>query len=351
MLTPRLKSTIFGESAGAISVWDQLALYRGDNTYKGKPLFRAAIMDSGSIVPADPLNCAKGQQTYNAVVQAAGCAGTADTLACLRATSFETFNNAVNSVPGIFSYDSVALQYLPRPDGVVLAESPELLAQAGQYASVPFILGDQQDEGTIFSLTQTNITNNDQLNEYLSTVFFHDATPAQVQGLTSTYPDDLGVSGSPFNTGLLYNVYPEYKRLAAILGDLTFTLTRRVFLTIAMQVKPNVPFYSYLSTYLAGTPVLGTYHSSDISQVYGSSGNNPIVSSIVQAYYISFFNTMDPNENTTTPLSTTGTTAWPLWAAGQQLLDFGATGTTTIPDNFRQASFNYLLASAASFHI
>jgi carboxylesterase type B len=41
------KVTIWGESAGAISVFDQMAAYDGNNTYKGKPLFRGAIMNSG----------------------------------------------------------------------------------------------------------------------------------------------------------------------------------------------------------------------------------------------------------------------------------------------------------------
>jgi carboxylesterase type B len=61
------KVTIWGESAGSISVLDQMALYDGDHTYKGKPLFRAAIMNSGSIVPADPVDGAKGQAIYDTV--------------------------------------------------------------------------------------------------------------------------------------------------------------------------------------------------------------------------------------------------------------------------------------------
>lgn len=44
------KVTIWGESAGAISVFDQMAMYGGDITYNGQALFRGAIMDSGSIV-------------------------------------------------------------------------------------------------------------------------------------------------------------------------------------------------------------------------------------------------------------------------------------------------------------
>src|SRR5690606_12518013 len=110
----------WGESAGAISVFNQMALYDGDNTYNGKPLFRGAIMNSGSIVPAAPVDCPKGQAVYDQVVAKAGCAGASDTLACLRELPYDKFLEAANSVPAILSYHSVALSYLPRPDGKVI---------------------------------------------------------------------------------------------------------------------------------------------------------------------------------------------------------------------------------------
>jgi carboxylesterase type B len=133
--------TIWGESAGSISVFDQMALYGGNNTYKGQKLFRAAMMDSGSIVPADPVDCPKGQQIYNTVVAAAGCSGKSDTLACLRTVDYQTYLNAVNSVPGITSYNSVALSYLPRPDNKTLLVSPEVAVQQNKYAAVPMVCG------------------------------------------------------------------------------------------------------------------------------------------------------------------------------------------------------------------
>jgi carboxylesterase type B len=192
-------------------------------------------------------------------------------------------------------------------------------------------------------LEQTNISTTAQLVNYLSTIFFHDATVAQVQGLVDVYPDDPA-QGSPFNTGLLYNIYPQYKRLAAILGDLTFTLTRRVFLNLAQQANPNVPSWSYLATYFAGTPVLGTFHATDIPQVYGITPGVPQTS--IQAYYISFINTMNPNTGTSALLP-----KWPQWSVGKQLIDFGALTNTIITDDFRSTAYNYLAMTASAFHI
>jgi carboxylesterase type B len=137
----------------------------------------------------------------------------------------------------------VALSYLPRPDGAVITQSPDILAQNGQFAKVPFIIGDQEDEGTLFSLIQSNISTTDELVDYLSTVFFHDATVEQIQDLGATYPDDPS-AGSPYRTGALNEIYPQYKRLASILGDLAFTLTRRIFLNISFSVHPSVPSWS-----------------------------------------------------------------------------------------------------------
>ncbi|KAH8885345.1 alpha/beta-hydrolase [Thozetella sp. PMI_491] len=344
------KVTIWGESAGAISVFDQMALYGGDNTYNGKPLFRAGIMNSGSIVPADTVDCPKGQVIFDTVVKAAGCSSASDKLACLRAADYTTFLNAANSVPGILSYNSVALSYLPRPDGKVLTASPEVLVTTGKYAAVPMIIGDQEDEGTLFSLFQPNITSTSRLISYLSDIFFHDATTAQMTEFVGTYDASL-LAGSPFGTGLFNEIYPGFKRLAAILGDLVFTLTRRAFLDGAKTVNPSVPAWSYLASYDFGTPILGTFHGSDLLQVfYGILPN--YASKSIHNYYANFVYNMDPN-NATGGTSTASKVSfsWPKWGDKKQLINFFSDHSELITDDFRSSSYNWIVNHVSALHI
>lgn len=301
-------------------------------------------MNSGSIIPATDVSSPKAQAIYDQVVASSPCAGQADSLSCLRGLPYADFQRAVTSVPGIFSYRSVDLSYLPRPDpgDNFLPESPEVAFQNGRFTKVPVIVGDQEDEGTLFSLVQSNLTTNDDLVEYIATYF--PANPDGLQharDLASLYPDQtlLGQpSGSPFRTLGLNSIYPQFKRLAAILGDITFTLTRRAYLNLI--TSQGVPAWSYLSTYLYGTPVLGSFHASDILFAYGNAATS-IPAKSIQSYYISFINDLNPN--------TLGTAApliqWPQWTtASTQLLNFELLQNSTLSDDFRAEASQWIAA-------
>ncbi|KAH8671726.1 Alpha/Beta hydrolase protein [Xylariales sp. PMI_506] len=337
--------TIWGESAGAISVFDQLALYDGDNTYNGRSLFRAAIMDSGSIIPAEPADGIKAQNIFDTVVHAAGCSLEADSdkLACLRSVDYETFLNATNSVPIFLSYSSPALSYMPRPDGNVLTASPYVLAKKNLYAAVPIIIGDVEDEGTLFSVFQANITTTEDLVSYLNTVLFLNATYQDIADLVDTYPYKNGSAGSPFGTGILNEEYPEFKRLAAILGDIEFTLSRRVFLD---TMPSSVPAWSFLATWERGTPILGTFHTADLPRIYYGTDD---ASRAIQDRYIAFVTSLNPNDGVAVA-STKHKTYWPIWQDSKQLIEFGANSTGIINDNFRAASFEYITSHMDILH-
>lgn len=336
------KVTIWGESAGAISVMDQMLLYDGDFSYKGKNLFRGGIMNSGSIVPAQKVDSKKAQAIYDTVVKAAGCSGSTDSLGCLRNVPYTKFLQACNSVPGILGYSTVNLSYLPRPDGKTITDSPETLVLNGKYAKVPFIVGDQEDEGTLFGLFTPNLTTRAEVSEYFSTVFFDQATTAQIDSLVGTY-QTITEDGSPFRTGLLNNWYPQYKRISAILGDITFTITRRVFLELASAVNPSVPSWSYLATYDYGTPILGTFHGSDLLQVfYGVLPNNAAKS--IRGYYYSFIYELDPNKGNNLD-------DWPQWSQSKKLLNFGANTNGLLDDNFRKDTEDWLKVNVGSLRV
>ncbi|KAL4734576.1 Alpha/Beta hydrolase protein [Aspergillus similis] len=333
------KVTIAGESAGSISVLDQMALYGGDHTYKGKPLFRSGIMSSGSIVPAEPIDSDRAQAVYDKVVRAGGCAGEADTLECLRGLDYAEFVNAVSAPPGFLSYEgAVALSYLPRPDGHVLPDSPDVLVREGKYAAVPFIVGDQEDEGTLFSLFQPNLTSKEALVEYLHDLVFKSASDDQLSELVDTYNSGLAaiVEGSPFHTGLLNDIFPGFKQRAALLGDVLFTLSRRVFLELANEANPDVPSWSYLATYDYGTPVMGTFHGSDLLQVFFGIFDN-YAAKTTRTYLTNFVYSLDPNGDQANALP-----AWPQWAKGRELINFGKDKAKTLADDFRSDSFEVI---------
>ena len=204
----------------------------------------------------------------------------------------------------------------------------------------------------MFALAQRNITTTDDVIDYLNIFFFTEASRQTVANIVNSYPDDPS-AGSPFRTGTLYNFYPQYKRLAAMLGDFAFTLSRRKFLEVATAIAPNVPTYSYLATYFYGTPVLGTFHATDLAEIYGPSfltGTTPssatpgFASASIFEYYINFFNDMDPNSALATNAAyITGLTPqWPQWQWGKNLLEFGVAANTIIPDNFRSDQYTAL---------
>ncbi|KAJ7480555.1 carotenoid ester lipase precursor [Mycena latifolia] len=322
------KVTIWGESAGAISVSLQM-LANGGNT---EGLFRAGFMESGSPIPVGPVE--NGQKYYDAIVAQVGCSGAADTLACLRTVPYATLLAAQNASPGIFSYQSLVLAWLPRADGTFLTDNPQRLVQQGKVANIPFVTGDCDDEGTLFSLSTLNITTDAQFINYVQTYWLPQATTAQGATLNKLYPSDL-IDGSPFDTGLLNNITPQFKRIAAFQGDGVFQAPRRFFQQ-ALSGKQNQ--WAFLSKREKAIPILGSFHFTDILNVYFDGE--------LTDYLINFATNLNPNGKTVPN--------WPAYTtASPNMMTFldGLFPTTISQDTYRKDAMAFLTNITLQFPI
>ncbi|KJA17434.1 hypothetical protein HYPSUDRAFT_46373 [Hypholoma sublateritium FD-334 SS-4] len=313
------KVTIWGESAGAISASLQM-LTNGGNT---EGLFRGAFLESGAPIPVgDIIN---GQKYYDALVKDTGCSGAADTLQCLRTVPYTALKAAINNSPGIFDYQSLNLAWLPRTDGVFLTDNPQKLVAAGKVAAIPYIVGNCDDEGTLFSLANANVTTDAQFKTYIQKTFLPGITDAQTTQIATLYPSDI-TQGSPFDTGILNAVTPQFKRLAAFQGDGVFQGPRRWLLQYTASTQ-NV--WVFLSKRLKLLPALGSVHASDILNVYGGGEMGD--------HLIRFVNNLNPNPSTGYQ--------WPQYTlATRKIATYidGIIPVITGTDTFRTEAIDYL---------
>ena len=154
----------WGESAGAISAALQMITNGGDT----EGLFRGAFMESGAVLPNGDISL--GQQDYDDLVRAAGCAGAEDTLECLRQVPFPALKEVVNASPTFLSYrvrndslnpaiavtnrilQSTNLVWVPRADGTFFKAPPQHLILQGSVAKIPFVTGDNDCKVLCFSV-------------------------------------------------------------------------------------------------------------------------------------------------------------------------------------------------------
>jgi acetylcholinesterase len=314
------KVTIWGQSAGAMSVSLQMVANGGNP----EGLFRAAFMQSGS--PTAVGDISHGQQYYDFLVDHTNCSGSSDTLACLRAAPYDKLKAAMDGTPSFFSYQSLALAWIPRADGVFLVDDPQRLVQQGKVARIPFVAGECDDEATSFSLSQLNVTTEAELRTYLTEFFFPNQTDAQIDELLQLYPNNVTL-GSPYDTGTQNALTPEFKRMASILGDLVFQSPRRFFLK---NVSHKQNTWSYLSKRIKLLPILGAAHGSDLLNIFGDGE--------LTDYLIHFATNLDPNCGLSPE--------WPRYTTSSpQLMTFldGQTANRTITlDTYRVEGMEFL---------
>ncbi|KAI0823983.1 Alpha/Beta hydrolase protein [Trametes gibbosa] len=309
---------LWGQSAGSISTATQLLVNGGET----EGLFHGAFMQSGSPLPVGD-GLARGKLHFASIVEQTGCADAADALECLRSVPYGLFKQAVDNTPGLASPQSLISTYLPRPDGTFLADVPQKLVEAGKVANIPIVSGDCDDEGTLTALLVSNVTTEDQLRAYIAAPFLlPNISSTELDQLLSLYPANVS-AGSPFDTGSSNAVSPQYKRIAALQGDIVFQGPRRFFL---QHRADKQPVWAFLSKRDKGLPIVGSTHGSDIVGNMYAPGD-------LTDFLINFVNYLDPNGKSGSAL------AWPRYKPDSpQLLTLldGQTPQVISEDTYRQ---------------
>jgi carboxylesterase type B len=227
----KTKVTIMGHSAGSSSV--SLAITRRNSTVA--PPFRAGMLLSGFQVSTSPT---PDFSKFNAFATAMNCTQTPGPLRlhCLRKIPACTIRNYTNGPhSGRFNY---------RVDNLTAYDDPLQRIRTGQFAQVPILLGNLQDDGTVFTYNTS---------ETLSTF---------LTGKFGSHADLV----SPALVRVLYPGLSDPQVIAAVERDTQFRCPAQLWgdAFVSSGIK-SVHRYSYGAVFadLQPFPDLGAWHGSE----------------------------------------------------------------------------------------
>lgn len=240
--------TIFGESAGAMSVSTLLALPAAQG------LFHKAIAQSGAAhnTFTPQMGAAMTEQFMEKL-------GVADLDGLLKASADDIAKAATKVEAKLFDDPSglggptgiaLAMAFQPVVDGEYLPTNPLLAVAAGDAADVPFVTGTNLDEWNLFALMSPGGLDDPKLLERLERIFGsgHPIRDAYSAGRPDASPDDL------------WN---------AVLTDATFRIP--AIRLVEARYASNSPTWQYLFTW--PTPAFGgvvkSCHALEIPFVFG----------------------------------------------------------------------------------
>ncbi|TXT13270.1 hypothetical protein VHUM_00637 [Vanrija humicola] len=257
------KVTVFGESAGAISIANLMLDTETD-------LFRGAIMQSGaqSTLPVGPVE-ATWQKPYDDLLGLAGCAAEEAGFQCLKALDATKLQEAATKLKGQIQYMGSFI-FGPSIDGDLIPDRTTVLLAAGRYKHIPFITGNVQDEGTGFIPQSSLLGSEAALGILVNAILPRPAPQAVVAKVLKAYPDDPAL-GSPYGTGNnTFGLPSTWKRATSILGDAAFQSRRRDFLrTVNSQGWTQTWSYNFKGPTPGTAPVLGYPHGTDVFYWFG----------------------------------------------------------------------------------
>jgi len=297
--------TVFGESAGAISILDLLVSPLSEG------LFHRAIAESGILLDAGfgvstTSDLAPAEKAGEDFARSLGVDTDGDVAAQLRALTPEQL---LAADPAPTTLLESGLTWKPVADGYVLADAPTRLWAEEKHLEVPLLIGSNADEGNLF--LQGLTIPPAQYTQYMNRIFGSYAGEA-----LALYP--------PPATGTEVT-----KPLSRMLTEVGFASTAR-FAARQMGGGGTSPAPAYLYQFTRvplGNP-LGAFHSVEIPYVFGNTGlfaglgtleqTDFDLSDAIMGYWVRFATTGDPNGG--------GAPQWPeYWAVTDEHLELGDT--------------------------
>ncbi len=244
--------TIFGESAGAVSVCAQLA------SAGSRDLFESAIMQSG-VCTAESMGTAEARGS--ARVSDSVCGDAEDAVACLRGL---TATELLEELPGSTSVGSISTgasdgAFGPVQDGVFLDGQPSVVLASGDASGKRLVVGANAEEMALFFAGVTVDTEEDF--EDAVTMGFTSFGSTVVEGVLATYdPAD----------------YPTPKdALVAVYGDFRFVCAARLIAQRAAEGGIESRLYHFRRRPVTPMGEQAASHGIELLYVFGTLNDFP----------------------------------------------------------------------------
>jgi len=276
-----LHTTIFGESAGGLSVFSQLS------SPLASGLFNAAIDESGAYQLVLP-TLAQSETTGTATAAVLGCPG--DSTTCLRSVPVKALLAQEVATGGMT---------VPTVDGTVLPLTPAAAFASGHFNRVPIMDGSNHDEYRLFVASEFD------LNPLAGPITAAEYEPLIAAGVGSEAAAQAIVKEYP-----LANYPSPDLAFATLVTDYIFSCPAYGADT---AIKPFAPIFTYeFADENAPEPYLppvsfpyGSAHASELQFIWDRfTGANPPLtpaehrlSDSMVAYWVQFAKTHQPNVN------------------------------------------------------
>jgi para-nitrobenzyl esterase len=277
-------------------------------------LFHRAISESGGCTTVQRTR-AQAEAAGISFATDVGCTGTGTSaLACLRGKAAADLMASPDVAAGKGFGPDVDAQFMP--------DQPRTLYDMGKIAKVPYLLGSNMDEGTLFLPATTPATD----PEYMAalTALFGASAPA----VANMYMPENFPAGGALNQ--------QTAALARVIGDSRLVCT--TFDTAVRTAHAGASVYMYnfdVPVPIIVSPTLGATHGSELTSVFGTSplfATDPggkSVSDLMQRYWTNFAKAGNPNAG--------ADLSWPAFSESANVRINFAEPQPSVVNNFRAA--------------